>query len=203
MELFMDSITIIKLGEKLVQELELNAHVDTLARWMAHYIAELIEQVKNTTGEEQEKYQKECADIILKLWNHIDRVPNIDTPLRSFSTISNMLEKITSDNPYKYFHEKYEDNDNVYLLLAQRVDSLAKNIVRLSLGLAIGEATEIEKEWLKFDMLEDVVNINKAYSYIENEIEVVNNEVDISQIEKEKLRQKIEEFNNILKLINF
>ena len=199
----MDSITIIKLGEKLVQELELNAHVDTLARWMAHYIAELIEQVKNTTGEEKEKYQKECANIILKLWTHIDQVPNINIPLRSFSSIANMLEKITSDNTYKYFHEKYENNDNIYLLLAQRVDLLAKNIVRLSFGLAIGEAAVTEKEWLKFDMLEDIVNINRIYSYIENEIEIVNNEVDISQIEKEKLRQKIEEFNDILKLINF
>ena len=63
----MNSTKIIKLGEKIVDELLLSNGVDTLSKWMAHYIAELIEKVKNSEGEEKEKYEKECFETILKL----------------------------------------------------------------------------------------------------------------------------------------
>ena len=43
--------SIIKLGEKLVTELNLEGSSNTLARWMSHYIAELIEKINLATSE--------------------------------------------------------------------------------------------------------------------------------------------------------
>jgi len=43
---------IINLGKALVEELGLDTGVDTLARWMAHYIAEQMEIAKNAKGTE-------------------------------------------------------------------------------------------------------------------------------------------------------
>lgn len=63
----MNSTKIIKLGKKIVDELLLSEGVDTLSKWMAHYIAELIEKAKNAEAEEKEKYEKECFETILKL----------------------------------------------------------------------------------------------------------------------------------------
>lgn len=42
---------IIELGKKLVDELELNDSVDTLGRWMAHYIAELLYDAEHNPDE--------------------------------------------------------------------------------------------------------------------------------------------------------
>lgn len=192
----------IKLGEKLVKELTLEDGVDTLGRWMAHYIAELIEKAKLAEGEVKIKYERECADTILKLWTHIDKVPNMNTPLRSFSNISNVLEKITTTDKFRYFPEKYKDEENIYLLLAQKVDSLTKTIVQHSFILAIAEASEKEKEWLQFDMLDDVININKVIIEFEDDVEFNDGIVDISETEKKKLLDEIEEFKKILELIN-
>ena len=38
---------IIKLGKKLVKELDLEYSVNTLARWMSHYLAELLHNIDN------------------------------------------------------------------------------------------------------------------------------------------------------------
>ena len=67
---------IFNLGKALVEELGLEPGVDTLARWMAHYIAEKITLAKNAHGDEKIKAEQQCFDAILKLWQHRSRLPN-------------------------------------------------------------------------------------------------------------------------------
>jgi len=194
----MNYTEIIKLGNKLVDELSQKEGSDTTKDWMAHYIAELMIKAELANGAEKEKYEKECADTILKLWTHIDKVPNVDTPLRSFSNISEMCDKLITTEKYKYYPEKYKDEISPYLLLAQKVDSLAKEIVSLGFSLAIAEASEKEKEWLQFDMLEDI-------RFLKNIIYVggsYTDEFESNEREKDRFRKNIEEFDEILKLLN-
>jgi hypothetical protein len=47
MEKLDHSAEIINLGKKLVTELKLDNSVNTLGRWMAHYLAELMVAVEN------------------------------------------------------------------------------------------------------------------------------------------------------------
>lgn len=189
----MNYTKIIKLGEKLVNELALADGVDTLGKWMAHYIAELIEKAEIATGENKEKYEKECFEAILKLWEHIDKVPNISTPLRSFSNAIEVCKKITNNDKFRYFPSKYQDEKNIYLLLAQKVDELSKKIVYAAFSEAISEATEQEKEWLQFDELDDVINLNKIIISFEDDAE-------ITELNKEELLISIEEFEKILEI---
>ena len=51
------------------RELGLDPGVDTLARWIAHYIAEQMEVAGNATGEDKLTAERRCFDAILKLWN--------------------------------------------------------------------------------------------------------------------------------------
>lgn len=64
------------LGKKLVKELDLDPGVDTLARWMAHYIAEQIILLEQKSGEEKKLAEERCIDMILKLWSHRATLPN-------------------------------------------------------------------------------------------------------------------------------
>ena len=76
------SDSVLALGKKLVDELGLEQSVDTLGRWMAHYIAEKMEAAESATGEARDRKMSECSDAILKLWAHRSELPNASTPVQ-------------------------------------------------------------------------------------------------------------------------
>jgi hypothetical protein len=62
---------VVRLGESIVEELQLASSTDTLGRWMAHRIAELITAATTADSpEESEAAQSACMDTILALWRH-------------------------------------------------------------------------------------------------------------------------------------
>ncbi len=192
----MNSTKIIKLGEKIVDELLLSDGSDTISKWMAHYIAELIERTKNSEGKEKEKYEKECFETILKLWEEIHKVPNIKAPLSRFEKIYELCDEMMSKDRYRYFPAKYEDDSNEFLVLAKVVDKLSKKIVQNAFFLAYQSASEKEREWLEFDVIEDVQKLNKIEFLLRSKH---NEDFDITIDEKQEL---INSFNELLEIIN-
>lgn len=192
----MNSTKIIKLGEKIVEELLLNDGVDTLSKWMAHYIAELIEKAKHTEGEEKEKYEKECFETILKLWGEIHKTPNFTPPLSRFEKIYVLCEEILSKDKYRYFPEKHEEDTNEFLILAKVVDALSKKIVKNAFFLAYQNASEEERKWLEFDMIDDINQLRKIEVLFEDD---ANDNFNIDEKEKEEL---IEAYSKLMKIIN-
>lgn len=58
------------MGQRIVHELDLEDSNDTLGRWIAHRIAELMERAEQAEGEsEREEARRECADLILRVWS--------------------------------------------------------------------------------------------------------------------------------------
>jgi len=89
---------ILKLGKKLISELNLDYSVNTLARWMAHYIAELIISIENCKSkDEKRKLQKECCELILDLWDKKDRLP-IYKPLDDLQEFLEILTVLKDEN---------------------------------------------------------------------------------------------------------
>lgn len=83
---------IIKLGEKIVKELNLEYSSNTLARWMSHYIAELIQNIDKAESKEEKKIlQQECCDIILKIWSQKENLPIIK-PLDNLKPVIEILQ---------------------------------------------------------------------------------------------------------------
>jgi len=62
------SEAVLALGKKLISELKLGATNDTLARWMIHYLAELIKQAENKADKNYVANREKCFDTILALW---------------------------------------------------------------------------------------------------------------------------------------
>lgn len=61
---------VVRLGQRIVRELGLENTNDTLGRWMAHRVAELMQKADEASNdEEREKAQSECADLILRVWS--------------------------------------------------------------------------------------------------------------------------------------
>lgn len=88
---------IIKLGNKLVKELDLEYSVNTLARWMSHYLAELINNIdKAETADEKKLLQKECCEIILKIWSQKENLP-IRKPLDGLKHVIEILQVLKKE----------------------------------------------------------------------------------------------------------
>jgi hypothetical protein len=91
------SDAILALGRKLVEELGLEPSVDTLGRWMAHYIADLMAKAKNATADEKGPAEKNCLEAILALWKHRAEMPNAKRPFEETESIVRAIQSLDPD----------------------------------------------------------------------------------------------------------
>jgi hypothetical protein len=104
----------ISLGKALVQELGLEPGVDTLSRWMAHYISEQIVLAENAPDNEKTEAKQRCFDTILKLWKHRLSLPNGRYPFKNFEPIFETLSRLDPDNsrPYYFDNSHFQKSEN-------------------------------------------------------------------------------------------
>jgi len=145
------------LGKALVKELNLDPGVDTLGRWMAHYIAEQIEIAENATGVDKREAEERCFKSILKLWNHRSVIPGESRPFVNFEPILRTLERLDPENDRHYFFEDSTDipeNDTDelknWLDVAKKIDEAARVWLKYVFKQAALAATdESTLEWLE------------------------------------------------------
>lgn len=140
---------IIELGKKLVKELKLESGVDTLGKWMAHYIAELITRAEATEGAEKEAIEKECFETILKLWDQRDQVPQINSPLKGLELAVKVLKELSEDNlELPYFPAERSLENPSWERLIKVIKKRSKKIVKLSIYASLPhENLQQKQEW--------------------------------------------------------
>jgi hypothetical protein len=152
------SEAILSLGRKLVAELGLESSSDTLGRWMAHDIAELITKAENATGEERSLIQKRCFDAILVLWTHRTAFPNGKRPFEELEPVMRAIESLDpEDSTPRYFRSAHapkaegeEESDAELLLnMASSLDYSAKVLIGYCLAEAANAAVGKSMEWVK------------------------------------------------------
>jgi hypothetical protein len=101
---------ILELGSLLVKELDLEKSVDTLSRWMAHYVAEKIQHVKSLpAGIRKKNAEKECFSLILDLWKHRWHFKPDRQPLRYFNHLFRILENLDPEKGEPYYIRLFEE----------------------------------------------------------------------------------------------
>src|ERR1035437_5611721 len=129
------SEALLALGKRIVEELGPDQEVDTLARWMAHYIAELIQAAEAATSEARPARMAECAAAILDLWKHRSHVPHDRRPFEDLEPILNALQSLdpASDRRRYYYQtlqeaDEGEDRSEVqqWLRIVDQLDDSAK-----------------------------------------------------------------------------
>lgn len=145
---------IIKLGKKLVRELDLEYSTNTLARWMSHYLAELMGNIDNIKSEEEKTIlQQECCDIILKVWSQKENLP-ITKPLDNLKPIIEILEVLKEQKEVSILPRWLEYNslprNNEWASLVDLVknnsEQIFSKVVQMNLHKDI---LSKDKEWLK------------------------------------------------------
>jgi hypothetical protein len=124
---------VLGLGRHLVRELGFEEGVDTLGRWMAHHLAELIDKAENgVTPAERSKARKSATETILKVWEHRASLPRKAYPLAPYEELLKLLDRLRpGDNPFRYFGPPAETKRDH--LAADLFDGLSRLIIALLL----------------------------------------------------------------------
>jgi hypothetical protein len=86
------------LGKQIVSELGFDPGVDTLGRWMAHHIAELISDAEQEKNAEAKRAKETlAADAIARLWQHRSSYDNRINPLHELKPILQVLRALDRD----------------------------------------------------------------------------------------------------------
>ena len=146
------------LGEKLVAELNLVKSTDTLARWMAHYVAELMVRAEHAPLPQRDEIQQSCVRAILDLWTQTRSFP----AKTAFGSIDRVIETIDSLHPdggphYRNdlwraldAHANKGDSEVENLLtIALGLDGAARNLIHHVLAQASHAAGRDSAEWLE------------------------------------------------------
>lgn len=213
MESFETQQQVISLGKQLVKELTLESGVDTLSRWMAHYIAEQIINAEKAQGKDKQEFEKRCFNLILQLWSHHDSYPRGKRPFERFEPIFNAMEWLNPDNTYPRYPSLYWTQEKSssetdfkqkkvqqWVDIALNIDAVAKLLIEFSLKQAIEDAQdENTKEWLKnasdLPNSEDVSTIIRFLPAEVDEKEELKHNVERELKKLKNHIEKLEAFN--------
>lgn len=120
--------------------------MDTLARWLAHYLAEKMERAaaapEGTAGEAD---RQECLHLILRLWERRQKWP-LSAPLKD---IADQLNSLFTPKP-RFFHDLSTRSTNPFLDLLHELDALHHRETQVCLAAwAAGLDLEESREYLQ------------------------------------------------------
>ena len=131
---------LVRLGERILQELDADRTNDTLTRWLAHHTAELISAADKAAlaGEPDAHIRAaEAQAAILQLWEHRSAWPHGWPPPRAAKIVHLLNDLPTLDDPQ--WHRR-----NVLA----RLHDLHHQILATMVDLSTAEGKSTEGEWL-------------------------------------------------------
>ena len=131
------------LGTKISDEMGRSHRDETLARWMAFRIAELIEAIENAAQPQvAEQLKTECADLICRLWSQRETWPY-------GSPLSNLRQLIEALQQKENYAKQKEDPAGNYLRLRNTLSKISEAEADLCLDAEIaGMDLEVEQSYL-------------------------------------------------------
>lgn len=177
------SRAVVDLGKRLVAEIELGDSVDTLGRWMAHYLSELIQEAEVATGDDRLAKQAQLRDAILALWAHRFELPSGKRPFGEFEPILRALESLDPESETsRYFstsrapgsESSESEETRQWIELARGLDYASKILIDHCLISAAGSALDKSQEWVK---LANEAGIGDSFEF--RVVRIVSNQRDL------------------------
>ncbi|GDY36343.1 hypothetical protein ACINB_22350 [Acidovorax sp. NB1] len=150
---------VVKLGKRLVTELDGDENRDTLSHWMAHHIAELMQRLEAQGAGDRLELEAECRRAILELWAHRNSFRHGSRPFKKLDPLLNTLEALDPESAsYFYFRELGARVDKVDLLeeparhwldLARSLDRGARTLIGYCISRAAAETKDESADWVE------------------------------------------------------
>jgi hypothetical protein len=198
---------LLALGRKLVAELDSEKSCDTLSRWMAHHIADLIRAAEKSRSRRAERA---CREAIYELWSHRAELPNGRRPFQDVEPVVRALESLdpSADEP-RYFRTvirgvNLSTEDEVTHSLFETINGI-DSIARILIGELLLEASETasdnSRDWVT--MAADAGLNGGPLEFVVN-VYLPEKAVDPDEPERERLKstfQKVAKFIHLATLL--
>lgn len=143
----------VSLGNRLVEELSLVGNVDTLARWMSHYLAQLLNALDSEKrSSKRTVLQKKCFAIIERLWTRRAMLPDGAKPLGRIDEALTALIAVRADHtrtPHM-IHRASAEIQNPWIKFAQESYSADHRMFSIAFLTGVLENEfGFEQSWLK------------------------------------------------------
>jgi hypothetical protein len=101
------------LGKRIVTELGLDQSTDTLSRWMAHRVAELMERAERArTKAARDSAARECEPLILRLWERRTSWPQGWPPPSAAGALERLASAEEEPNEFGFYRPRIVDDDD-------------------------------------------------------------------------------------------
>lgn len=128
---------VLGLGIHLVRELGLADSNDTLGRWIAHHLAELMRAVDESTDPESKaEALVQATDLIIRLWRNRDVLPGEANPLVRYREALAVLSNFERPN--------YSQRDHQLPKRRQLSEQISRDAERLKLFVRLLDAIPTE-----------------------------------------------------------
>jgi hypothetical protein len=150
---------VLKLGKRLVTELEGDESRDTLSHWMAHHIAGLIHRLEKPGSSEGIGLEAECRRAILDLWAHRGSFRSNSRPFAKLDQLLSTLEALNPDSGSSFYFRELgervekvdalEDLAKQWLDLARSLDRGARTLIGYCISRAAAETKDESADWVE------------------------------------------------------
>ena len=212
---------VLALGRLLVTELDLEKSVDTLGRWMAHHISELIVEAEETKGSDKSDAEDRCREAVLALWNHIRVFPRGHRPLENIEPLLATIQALDPENQAYFYQSEAQsqieqstlsDGAKKWLELSRGIDYSARLLISMCLKNVANEITEEKRDLLELARslnadtpITSVVRIltdEQEKSDEEQKAEVIREAIKTLRSRRERLRSMVEMSELLVSLID-
>lgn len=140
---------VVDFGKKLAAELTDGERSDATERWMIFHLAELIDRAKTAPPNQKVAAERECVDLISKLWSHRTEFRGPHRPMKDFEKVFTYLERIGQDRPvyYEMPDVGLSKEATEWLQLAEGLDYAARVLIRWCVSNATLEAAKKDARW--------------------------------------------------------
>ncbi len=143
------------LGKTLVGLFSEHGRTDLTTSWMAHYLAEIMQQVSEETGPSRKRaLQKQCSEIILELWKKRKTYPEGIAPLSGVNhavAVIKALKDEQSEDPY-WRQFRGVESDSVWGSYIYSLRNAVEDALKITLSAAVTKAVlDREKKWGKHE----------------------------------------------------
>jgi hypothetical protein len=197
---------VVELGKRLVKDLDLEDSTDTLTRWMAHYVAELISTAEMTGNQAD---QAAAFETILKLWERRYSLPEKAQPVKDYEAILRTLKSLDPNGENRYFHALFRSNQGKnlstggqrWMELAEGLDYSAKLLIRFCLANAVENSLEENKELVEIVKNSEIdIDVDlDSIEFISDEKELING-YELGKTKQKALKDRLERLNNFVEL---
>lgn len=123
---------------------------------MANHLAEKLTLEKAAHGAAKKKLSDECADLIIKLWDHRNSLPNGARPFGAFEPLFSVLQDLANNSQPRNFYlrasppaVKAPKEILELIALVTRIDDAANTLIRFILARVVERVPAKDKRWTK------------------------------------------------------